>query len=46
MVLDSKYGSWRGLGSGEVRHFESFWWRDLKRVCGRENEGRFDDMAK
>ena len=37
-MLILKYGGWRGiLNEGEQIH-ESWWWRDLKRVCGGKNE--------
>jgi len=39
-VLDSKYGSWRILNAMGDKANESCKWRDLRKVCGRGEQGR------
>jgi len=34
-ILDSKYGSWRVLDEAKGSKLESWWWRDIKNLCGK-----------
>jgi len=34
-ILDSKYGSWRALDEAKGSKLESWWWRDIKKLCGK-----------
>nr|KYP48155.1 Putative ribonuclease H protein At1g65750 family [Cajanus cajan] len=44
-LLESKYGGWRNLVEGEDKRSHSYWWKDLRRVCGSNNEQQwFDNM--
>jgi len=33
-VLLSKYGSWRALDRGIDGNYDSWWWRDIGKICG------------
>nr|KYP62506.1 LINE-1 reverse transcriptase isogeny [Cajanus cajan] len=37
-ILESKYGGWRDLTSGEDNNFQSYWWKDLRKVYGNKDE--------
>ena len=45
-VLDFEYGGWCGLREGVVIPFGSIWWRDVKLVCGGENDVWFNNMVE
>ena len=45
-VLESKYGSWRGLNDSVVSNIESWWWRDIKKVCGGNSNSWFDNQRR
>jgi len=41
--LESKYESWRNLNSRTNPKYESWWWRDLRKICGESSEGSWFD---
>ena len=43
-ILQSKYGSWRGLRGNNRKHYTSKWWKDLCDVCGEREEGKWFDQ--
>jgi len=34
-ILNSKYGSRRALDEAKDSKLESWWWRDIKKLCGK-----------
>ena len=46
-VLESRYGSWRELDISLINSTQSWWWRDLAKVCGkRAKDNCFDGRIK
>ena len=42
-VLLSKYGSWRALDKGIDGNYDSWWWRNIRKICGgRQITSLFD----
>jgi len=42
-ILDSKYGSWRVLNEANTSRAASKWWKDIHKVCGNTESGRWFD---
>jgi len=42
-LIVSKCGSWRNIDPGSRNSSESKWWRDLRGICGKCNEGKWFD---
>ena len=46
-ILDSKYRSWRVLDEIKESNHESWWWRDIRKICGGgQNDNWFDSNLK
>jgi len=42
-VLSARYGDWRNLNVNMVQSKQSQWWKDLCKVCGNEQQGKWFD---
>ena len=45
-MLDFKYLGWQGLRDCGRKSNKFIWWRDIKKVCGREDDIWFDEMVE
>lgn len=45
-ILEAKYNGFKGLVDGVEKMSNSIWWRDLKIICGDEQETWFDNLVE